>query len=111
VEPFLGGSNVAWPAPKRSGEAEPAPKGSGEMEPALSGSGETGAALRGSDEAVVTTLIVWACLMLITISSFSSGNLVLGPDINKKNKLQNPSVNCKTNLLSLINPLLAHVLP
>jgi hypothetical protein len=29
---------------------------------------------------------------------------------NKKNKLQNPSVNRETNLLSLINPLLAYVL-
>ena len=30
-------------------------------------------------------------------------------DTNKKNKLQNPSVIRKTNLLSLMNPLLAHV--
>jgi hypothetical protein len=29
-------------------------------------------------------------------------------DIDKKNKLQITSVNCETNLLSLINPLLAH---
>jgi hypothetical protein len=27
---------------------------------------------------------------------------------HKKNKLQNPSRNCKTNLMILINPLLAH---
>jgi hypothetical protein len=69
VEPFPKGSDVAGPgpAPKRSGEAEPAPKGSG----------ETGAALRGSDETVVTSLIVWACLMLVTISSFSTGTLIL----------------------------------
>jgi hypothetical protein len=30
-------------------------------------------------------------------------------DTNKKNKLQNPSVIRETNLLSLINPSLAHV--
>jgi hypothetical protein len=30
-------------------------------------------------------------------------------DINKKNKLQNPLVNCETNLLSLINLLLAYM--
>jgi hypothetical protein len=30
-------------------------------------------------------------------------------DTNKKNKLQNPSENCETNLMILINPSLAHI--
>jgi hypothetical protein len=56
------------------------PKESGEMEPTPSGLGEVGAVLQGSNEAVVTPLIIWACLMLVTISSFSPGTLVLVPD-------------------------------
>jgi hypothetical protein len=57
AEPFPGGSDVAGPIPKRSGEAKVVPKGPGEV----------GAALRGSNEAVVTPLIIWACLMLVII--------------------------------------------
>ena len=70
MEIAASGSGKAELTPKGSGEAEPAPKGLGEAEPAHLGVGWSySRALDCSNES-----------MLMTISSSSSGTLVLVPD-------------------------------